>query len=122
MGLALTGNGKGAEAETALREAIEMQESTVPLGAWERDQATSALGAAIAAQGRFAEAEPLLVQSYERLLANPRAPAMRTREAHERVVDLYRRWSERESTPERTETLATWRASAPGSAPRISLK
>jgi hypothetical protein len=47
-------------------------------------------------QGRFAEAEPLVVQGYERMKAResrmPVPDRSRLREAAERVVRLYEEW------------------------------
>ncbi len=52
----------------------------------------SYLGECLTAEGRFADAEPLLVSSYEALnaAAGPRSPF--TAEALSRVVALYDQW------------------------------
>jgi hypothetical protein len=61
-------------------------------GDWRTAEARSLLGACLAAQGRFAEAEPLLVESYP-VIERKRGPRYRrTREALERVVRLYEAW------------------------------
>jgi hypothetical protein len=57
---------------------------------WRRFEATSLLGAAVAAQQRFAEAESLLVSGYEALAGQQYAPALRKEQALERVVGFYR--------------------------------
>ncbi|MCA8949065.1 MAG: serine/threonine protein kinase [Planctomycetes bacterium] len=85
--------GEFADAETVLRESIELQKQAdnaelyVPM-------LTCALATAIAKQHRFAEAEPLLVDAGERLVQVPTAggKADSITAALQRVVDFYRDW------------------------------
>jgi hypothetical protein len=90
-----------AEAESVLRECLSMAGPKAQDG-WLRCHATSLLGEAIAAQGRHAEAEPLLVDGFERMPLS-RLGAPRRREALERVVNLYEQWG-------KPEEAAAWRA------------
>ena len=52
-----------------LRECLELREKT-KVDEWLRFHTMSQLGAALAGQGKFAEAEPLLTNGYEGLVAN----------------------------------------------------
>jgi eukaryotic-like serine/threonine-protein kinase len=61
--------------EELLTKASELQRRTLPDGDARRWQLASDLGATMAAQGRYAEAQPLLVQSAKALLAGDATPA-----------------------------------------------
>jgi hypothetical protein len=67
----------------------------------------SLLGRALLGQGRYTEAEPLIVPGYEGMkereakIAVPERPSLR--EAAERVVHLYEAWGQ-------TEQAAAWKA------------
>ena len=65
--------GRAAEVEPGLRRLIEHRRSSLGDDHWRIAQARSILGACLSAQGRFDEAEPLLVAAYERLLEGARA-------------------------------------------------
>ncbi len=56
--------------------------------------------------GRFDEAEPLLLESYEKRRDNPQTHDIREREALERIVKLYETWA-------RPDKAAEWRAKLP---------
>jgi hypothetical protein len=66
------------------------------------------LGAALAGQKKFAEAEPLLLDSYQRMkqVAAQMPPEAKIRlvEAAQRLVDLYEAW-------DRPESATQWRKS-----------
>ena len=55
---------KDAEAEAALRAALKDYEIAAP-DSWNRYHCQSLLGASLAGQKRFAEAEPFLIAGYE---------------------------------------------------------
>jgi serine/threonine-protein kinase len=59
--------GAAAEAEAELRRAIDLWRPTLG-DHWRLDEGLSVLGESISIQGRCAEAEPLLVDSFERML------------------------------------------------------
>jgi hypothetical protein len=94
-----------AEAERTFREASAILNRTAA-DSWERFNLDSMLGAALAAQKRFAEAEPLLVSGYESMLT--RMPttnnAMTTRftpaQAGAAVVQLYADWGKTDKQSE----------------------
>ena len=105
----LSDDGRFAEAESFLRECVELRARTMP-DSWKRFNAMSLLGEALHGQDKFAEAEPLLVDG---------ANGMQEREAridsccrqfvsiaHLRVVLLYERWG-------RPDEAAAWRKKLP---------
>ena len=63
--------GDGAATESALREVLSEREKLYPPGDWRIAQAQSLLGAALMAQKRYAEAEPLMVEATNGLRAVP---------------------------------------------------
>jgi hypothetical protein len=77
------------------RESLAIWEKAVPddLG---RFHTMSLLGGVLLAQGRHAEAEPLIVQGYEGMKAReasiPATSGFLLREGAERVVRLYEAW------------------------------
>ena len=113
LGLTLIRESRFTEAEAVLRRSLarydhdEMKPLHLRLNP--RARAASGLGRALAGQGKFAEAEPLVLQAFQELKARePRlagtAPAM-IREARDAVLALYRAWG-------RPEKLAEWTARA----------
>ena len=64
MGWVRLQSGRPAEAEELFREALSMLNQTTP-DAWEKFNVQSMLGASLAAQRKFAEAEPLLLSGYD---------------------------------------------------------
>ena len=100
-------------AKASYQEALQLQESV--LSKWENDypeawylraEAEALLGACLKALGRVGEAEPLLVRSYGDVLKWWGPEDYRTREAHARIVELYREWGKPEKAVE-------WRAQTP---------
>jgi tetratricopeptide (TPR) repeat protein len=92
LGAILTAAGKAAEAEQPLREGLEIRRAVLPKGHRAAAEAESLLGGCLVALRRYAEAEPLLVSSYEALQQDDAAPPRVLREAHERLVQLYQAW------------------------------
>lgn len=56
----------------------------------------SALGECFAARGKFQEAEPLSVNSYEALKASQDEKSFETIDALGRIIKLYEKWSKPE--------------------------
>jgi hypothetical protein len=106
LGLCLFRGAKWTEAETVLRESLALREQSQPEG-WEMFDTKSLLGGALRAQGRYADAEPLVVSGYEGMKAHEAAIPPRARgrvsEAGERVVQLYQAWG-------KPDQAAQWRA------------
>jgi hypothetical protein len=59
-----------------------------------------ALGEVLSSQKRFAEAEPLLVSSYQDLKQSQAANSPRIRTALQRLVTLYEQWGKPEAADE----------------------
>src|SRR5262249_46953872 len=98
--------GQFADAERLLREALTLREKSDPDGL-PTFQVRSLLGGALLGQGRYADAEPLILSGYEGMKRGEGAipPAARKwlADAGRRVVELYERWG-------RTAEAAAWRA------------
>jgi non-specific serine/threonine protein kinase/serine/threonine-protein kinase len=95
-----------AEAVSLLSEALNGKKRSAP-DAWERYDCQSALGAALAAQGKLAEAEPLLLDAYQWLIRRRAEIPWESRSEPEQVRQgierLYRDW-------EKPEQASAWRA------------
>jgi non-specific serine/threonine protein kinase/serine/threonine-protein kinase len=91
LGLALEQQGKNAEAEPFLREAVA-ERSAAGIQGWETAYVRNALGACLGALGRFDEGHPLLVQGMSELEESKNAPAPRVEEARRRMDAFSRKW------------------------------
>jgi hypothetical protein len=103
LGEALTANGKAAEAEPLLREALASRREVLPKGDWLTANAESLLGGCLTVQAHYAEAEPLLLQGHDGLAAAKGTPPDRLRDARQRLITLYEKW-------QKHEQAAAWRA------------
>ncbi|HKL14377.1 MAG TPA: tetratricopeptide repeat protein, partial [Balneolaceae bacterium] len=78
------------------REALQIQQATLPEGHRRTALTQSLLGACLTDQQRYTEAEPLLDKSYA-LLSAQRGPQDKdTRQALQRLVNLYEAWDKPE--------------------------
>ncbi len=95
-------------AERVLREAFAGYEKA-HLDGWERYQCQSLLGASLAGQKRWPEAEPLLLSGYDglqqRQAAIPAESRSALKDAGERIVRLYSDWGKPEKAAEWTRRL-----------------
>ena len=95
-----------ADAEPVLRECLAIREAVLPED-WSTSAGRSSLGASLLGQGKYAEAEPLLIRGYEGLKARvsgiPPRSRSRLAEAGGRIVALYEAWG-------KPEKAAEWRA------------
>ena len=80
--------------------AREMFAAALPDGHWRTAVAASAEGAALAGLRRYAEAEPLLIDSYTMLKSDATAIPAFVDEAGERLVSLYELWGKPEKAAE----------------------
>jgi eukaryotic-like serine/threonine-protein kinase len=98
-------HGKFTKSEPLAREAFEVDRNKRPDN-WERFRDESLLGASLAGQKKYAEAEPLLLEGYQGMAA--RKVRMRVEDfyyldrSREWIVELYRAWG-------KTEEVAEWR-------------
>jgi tetratricopeptide (TPR) repeat protein len=92
QGLILCKLGRSDEAEKVLREAVNLREENLPEKHFMTALSKGALGEFLATQKRFAEAEGLLLVSYENLKSSQSADSPRIRTAAERLVKLYAEW------------------------------
>jgi tetratricopeptide (TPR) repeat protein len=81
---ALQKQGRSTEAETLAREALAVWERTEP-NAWQGSATRFQVGVSLAAQGKFAEAEPLLLAGYEGMKS--REQSMRPDERADKLPD-----------------------------------
>lgn len=106
--LAWLAQGKFAESETLARQAVELDRRKRP-DDWRRFHAESLLGASLAGQKKFDEAQPLLIGGCEGMLARKEQMAVPDLDhldrALDRVVRLYEAWG-------RPELAADWRSRA----------
>jgi hypothetical protein len=77
MVLAYLSQGKFAESESLAREAVEFDRKN-RTDDWQRFRAESLLGASLAGQKKYAEAEPLLLDGYQGMAAGKTACQFRT--------------------------------------------
>ena len=112
LALAMTRDGKAAEAEPILRENLELAKANHLRGNALPDNVSAAIGECLLAQKRYAEAEPLLLDSYH----HPR-PCHYEREsvvvvAARQLSELYTAWNK----PEEARRFAVQAASPNGPA------
>jgi serine/threonine protein kinase/tetratricopeptide (TPR) repeat protein len=81
--------GHAAETEDVLQRVLAARQQTLPAGDWRIAQAQSLLAAALMAQRRFAEAEPLMLAAERGLNALPGAEGDERRANRARLVQLY---------------------------------
>jgi hypothetical protein len=95
-----------SEAEHTSRECLAGRAAKTP-DDWRRFHTMSQLGAALAGQKRFTEAEPLILQGYEGPKAReakfPAEHKKHLAEAAARIVRLYETWG-------KTDKATTWKA------------
>jgi eukaryotic-like serine/threonine-protein kinase len=106
LGSAYLDSKRFADAEVVLRECLALRDKKEPDG-WRRFQTMSQLGAALAGQAKYADAERLLVDGFEGLRTREKQLAPRQKgevaAAGERIVRLYEAWG-------RPAEATSWRA------------
>jgi tetratricopeptide (TPR) repeat protein len=80
------------EAEQFLRDALEIYRPGLPETRWPMVETQSSLGACLAGQGRFEEAEPLLLDSFTALRDERGLDHASTQLTITRLVSLYVEW------------------------------
>jgi hypothetical protein len=100
---------KPAEAESQAQRALAIRLDRRP-DHWTRSDAVSLVGAALAGQKKYTDAEPLLIQGYEGLNEREeRIPFVwrkkRPAEAGARILDLYEAWGKKDKADRWRRTL-----------------
>ena len=95
-GLSLAKTGQAIEGEKLLREAVKLRTDSLPKEHFWVAIAESALGECLMMEKKYAEAEPLLRESYESLKNSQGAQNPRTILAQNRLVKLYQDWNKPE--------------------------
>jgi hypothetical protein len=106
-GLILDKSGKSKEGEALLRQAVRLRTDSLPKDHYWVAIAHSALGECLTTQKRYAEAEPLLLESYNALLKSQSAQNPRTLLAERRLLELYQRWNKPELADKYHKTNAS---------------
>jgi eukaryotic-like serine/threonine-protein kinase len=103
LALAYVSQGKFAEGEPLAREALEFNRKKQP-DDWQRFRAESLLGASLAGQKKYAEAEPPLLEGYRGMLERKDQIGVpdwyHSDRAHEWIVQLYQAWGKPEKAAE----------------------
>jgi tetratricopeptide (TPR) repeat protein len=103
-------SGNFANAERLLGEALDLVFRTLPETDARVRQVLGTLGAAIAGQGRYAEAEPLIRESAERTLASEDVAVDPAQNLVQRTIDFYEAWHEAEPGAGHQATADQWRS------------
>jgi eukaryotic-like serine/threonine-protein kinase len=103
LALALISEGKFAESETLAREAIDTDRKK-RLDDWQSFRAESLLGASLAGQTKYLEAEPLLLEGYRGMESRKDKIMIpdwyHLGRAREWIAQLYRAWGKPEKAAE----------------------
>jgi serine/threonine protein kinase len=107
LALAYQSQGKFAQSEPLAREAVEFDRKNRP-DEWQRFRAESLLGASLAGQKKYAEAEPLLLEGYQGMTARKERIAVpdwyHLERARSWIVQLYLNWGKPEKAAEWRKT------------------
>jgi eukaryotic-like serine/threonine-protein kinase len=103
LALAYVSQGKFAEAEPLAHEALEAEKKIQP-DDWQRYRAASLLGASLAGERKYTEAEPLLLEGYQGMLARKDRIDVPDRYhldvAHQWLIQLYQAWGKPDKAAE----------------------
>jgi eukaryotic-like serine/threonine-protein kinase len=103
LALAYVSEGKFAESEALAREVLEQDQKRQPDN-WQRFRAESLVGASLAGQKKCAEAEPLLLEGYQGMLARKEHMGVpdwyHLDRAREWLVQMYVAWGKPEKAAE----------------------
>jgi tetratricopeptide (TPR) repeat protein len=115
LGMVLIEREKHAEAQSILEKCLDIRRRVLTEHDWTIANTMSLLGAAFVGQGRWVEAERLLMDGYtaleERRLSIPEdVRDTRLQEALERIVRLFESWDAAEPGKGYAEKAAQWRA------------
>jgi serine/threonine protein kinase/tetratricopeptide (TPR) repeat protein len=106
LGLIMDKTGRPQKGEVYLRVALEIRRHLLPSGNQLIGTTEGALGECLTMLKRYAEAEPLLLDSYSILKSTAVEHDSRTTEAVQRLTTLYQCWGNRQKTAEYTSLLS----------------
>ncbi len=106
LGTLLTDTGRAREADTRLREGLDIARNALPEDHWLIGSLESALGHCLATEHRFAEAERLLLTGYATLMDKKGAHDRNTRQSLHYLALLYKAWDKPEATTRYEASLA----------------
>jgi eukaryotic-like serine/threonine-protein kinase len=92
--------GRAAEAEPLLRECFETRVKHLAPGERRIMSATGLLGACLARQAKFAEAEPLLLFGYKGLTKEKTAKPKEIARVLDRIIEHHDKWGKAEQAKE----------------------
>ncbi|MGO9087224.1 MAG: tetratricopeptide repeat protein [Candidatus Sulfotelmatobacter sp.] len=103
LALAYLSQGKFVQSEPLAREAMELYQKKQP-DDWQRFRAESLLGASLAGQKKYGEAEPPLLEGYQGMLARKNrissSDHYHLQLAHQWLVQLYKDWGKPQKAAE----------------------
>ena len=109
LGLLYLNTGRNLEAESLLRTALSSYEKAFP-DSWERYSCQSMLGASLTGQKKYQDAEPLVIDGYEKMVQRkatiPAGISSPLEQAGQRIVRLYRNWGKADQAAEWTRTTS----------------
>ena len=92
--------GQYVDAQKLLRRSVAIHRKTLPEGHWRLAYVQTDLGSCLTALGRYAEAEPQLLDGYAAILAKRGAQHKKTIETLERIVAMYTAWDKPDQATE----------------------
>ena len=107
--LLLAKRGKLQESERLLRAALRTREKMLPRNHPDIFDGEARLGGVLVQEGRFQEAEPLLLSAYHGLEEVPGSKSAAKRLALQSIVEMYTAWSHSAHNGKAKE-VATWKA------------
>jgi eukaryotic-like serine/threonine-protein kinase len=79
-------------AEPLVRKALAIREHAYPAGNWRIGEAKGLLGECLTAQGRYEDAEAMLLDAHRLLKEGPGWEGQEARETRRRLLALYEAW------------------------------
>ena len=110
LGAALAGGGDDGAAEPVWRETLAVRRKVLPPGHTDTAATMLALGRCLTKQGKYGEAEPVLLEGYAALAGAADAPAELRARAVETLAQLYEAWAKPAQATE-------WRGKLPTTQP-----
>jgi tetratricopeptide (TPR) repeat protein len=115
LALLYLNEGNSTRAEALLRQALAAHEKG-KMDTWLRYNCESLLGASLAGQKKYAQAEPLLLSGYngmvQRISTIPAASRFSVEQAGKHIVKLYQEWGKQEEAAEWRQKIQVTKSTA----------